>query len=82
MSRIYCKCGECISNSTNPNIEFKIFSNEEWNNLIDRTENGEKPLDFDGFTVYFWKCTKCSRLYFFENNKDDIKEIYKLDNDQ
>ncbi|GGI57742.1 hypothetical protein [Winogradskyella haliclonae] len=79
MARFNCKCGESLSNSTNPNIEYKIFSNNEWDNLIDRTENGEKPLDFDGYTVHFWKCPNCKRLYFFNNSSDKPSQVYKLE---
>ena len=65
MSRMTCKCGEDLSNSNNPEIEYKVFSDHDWNNLIDRTEAGEKPLDFTGTEMTFWKCNHCQRLYFF-----------------
>jgi hypothetical protein len=48
MSRLTCKCGENLSNSNNPEIVFRVFTDDEWNSLIDRTEQGEKPLDFRG----------------------------------
>ena len=80
MARLQCKCGEELSNSNNPEVEYNVFSDSEWNTLIDRTESGEKPLDFEGYKISFWKCTSCSRLYFFEPQNDIPLHIYKVEN--
>lgn len=79
MSRLTCKCGKNLSNSNNPEIVFRVFTDDEWNSLIDRTEQGEKPLDFRGYSVFYWKCTNCKRLHFFKNNLDNRFAVYKLE---
>jgi len=78
MARLTCKWGEQLSNSNHPEIEYKVFSDDDWNVLIDRTEKGEKPLDFDGNSVHFWKCQNCGRLYFFNDTSDTPVATYKL----
>lgn len=79
MARLSCKCGEQLSNSNNPEIEYIVFSDGEWNTLIDRTENGEKPMDFDGYSEFYWKCRNCGRLHFFKDSIDNTIAVYKLD---
>lgn len=77
MARLQCKCGQQLSNSTNPEIEYKVFSDEEWISLLDRTDAGENPINFVGNSVFFWKCLNCKRLYFFKDNLDKPVAVYQ-----
>ena len=77
MSRITCRCGEWLSNSNNPEIEFTVFSDEEWIELLDRTDQGEKLINLDVSKTTFWKCPNCGRLIFFEDYIDTPIAIYK-----
>lgn len=77
--RIQCICGNNLSNSNNPEIAYKVHSDDEWNSLIDRTENGEKPLDFTSYRISIWKCPECERLIVNESQRDEPIAIYKLE---
>lgn len=79
MSRMKCKCGESLSNSNNPEIEYEVFSNEEWINVLDRIDEGEELINISGNKLEFWKCPSCKRLYFFENGNNYPIGIYKLE---
>lgn len=79
MSGILCKCGKAMSNSSNPEIQYTVFSDEEWISALDRTERGESLLDFAGSQTKFWKCPNCKRLYFWEYQNDYPLAIYKLE---
>ena len=79
MSRIKCLCGEILSNSTNPNIEYKLFSDNEWIEFLDRAEK-EPAINIDTDKYSLWKCPKCQRIYIFEEYNDN-PQIYKLEVD-
>ena len=79
MARITCKCGDYLSNSNTPEIEFKVFSDDEWIELLDRTDKGEKAINLSVDKTHFWKCTNCNSLYFFKDNVDKPIAIYKLE---
>jgi len=76
MARIKCKCGEELSNSANPEIQFKVFSEEEWSGLMDKKIN-DPIIDIDHPKLEYWKCTNCSRLIMFEDGKDAPIAWYK-----
>lgn len=79
MASMYCKCGQRLSNSTNPEIEYKVFSDKEWISLLDRTDAGEKPINFDGYSIFFWKCPSCNRIYFFKDSLENLIQTFKED---
>lgn len=79
MARLNCKCGQLLSNSNNPEIEFKVFSDDEWIELLNRAEEGEKVINLSVDKTHYWKCSKCGRLYFFKNEVDEPIAIYKLE---
>lgn len=79
MSGILCKCGKAMSNSSNPEIQYIVFSDEEWISALDRIDQGERIHDFDGYEITFWKCPSCKRLYFWEYQNDHPLAIYKLE---
>lgn len=79
MSRIKCKCGELLSNSNSPEIEYKLFNEEEWLLLLDRSEK-EPVINIDVDKHSIWKCPTCRRLYIFEEYNDK-PQVYKLEVD-
>lgn len=79
MSRIKCNCGFTLSNSSNPDIEYKVFSNAEWSILLDRAEK-EPVINIDVDKVSLWKCENCKRLYVFHED-DDRPQVYKIEID-
>ena len=79
MARITCKCGKHLSNSNNPEIEFKVFSDDEWIELLDKTDEGEKVINLSVDKTHFWKCPNCRRIYFFKDKVDTPIAIYKLE---
>ena len=73
-----CKCGEWISNN-NKDIQYLVYSDDEWNRNIDRNEAGEKLLDIGLSSIIFWKCPKCNRLHFFKDNLNNVVSVYRLE---
>lgn len=78
MSRITCKCGEVLSNSANPEIEYKVFNDDEWLELMD-SEIHNPLVDIKEPKITFWKCTNCERLFIFEGNNDAPLSVYKAE---
>ncbi|MEA4833271.1 hypothetical protein SDC9_129581 [bioreactor metagenome] len=33
--RFWCECGEVLSNSQNPDIDFMIYSDKEWLSIVE-----------------------------------------------
>lgn len=79
MARLRCKCGEELSNSTNPEIQYKLFTDKEWLTAIDKSEIGEKLLDIGRGKYTIWKCPNCERLYIFQYQKDTPLRIYNME---
>lgn len=78
MARLECKCGQMLSNSTNPEIQYKIFSDDEWIRTLDRSEK-EELVNIAEDTLEAWKCGSCERLYIFKIGQDLPIRIYRLD---
>lgn len=80
MSRLLCKCGESLSNSNNPEIVYKVFSDNEWLELMDK-EIKNNLNDIERPKLAFWKCTNCQRLYFFEAHNDTPLKVFTIETD-
>lgn len=76
MARIKCKCKTVISNSSNPEIEYLVFGDEEWSGLLDMKISN--ALDIPLPAIHFWKCPNCSRIILFNESNTPIA-IYKLE---
>jgi len=78
MARLNCKCGEELSNNEMPNnIQLWVYTDFEWDSLtstdiIETMSISAPPRDV-------WRCTKCERLYFFENRDYRVAKIYTLE---
>ncbi len=78
MARLKCLCGNLLSNSSNPEIEYEVFNDEEMMELIDRSEKElGAALNYGGPKVSMWKCPNCKRLAIFEAHNDIVLQWYK-----
>lgn len=79
MARFICTCGQLLSNSLAPNdVQLRVYTDKEWDNILQKEciNTWEIPLP-----VYdVWKCTKCKRLYVFEEGSDTPVYVYVLEN--
>lgn len=76
MARWTCICGEVMSNSNHPEIEHKVFSDDEWNSLMDSAI--EDPVrDIRWPRYFYWECPNCGRLHFFDKNLDNRIKVYR-----
>ncbi len=67
---------EYLSNSTNPEIVWKVFTDQEYLDAVDLTENGGSLLDFEGPKYRLWHCGNCNRMYLYEIGNDKCKAVY------
>ena len=77
MARLKCICGESLSNSTDPIIQFHPFSDKEWIELM--SVGKIDPIYIKWPKLEFWKCTNCGRLHFFVEGRDEVLARYKLE---
>lgn len=77
--RIQCICGNYLSNSNNPEIQYKVHSDSEWITLLDETENGKNVWEVGLPRIFIWKCPECERLIVNESQRDEPIAIYKLE---
>lgn len=78
MARIKCICGENLSNSSNPEIEYDVFSESEYLELVEKSEKElGAVMNYGNPKLSFWKCYSCNRLIFFEANNDTPIQWYR-----
>ena len=68
MAAFWCECGERLSNSQTPDIDYLVFSDKEWINIIE-DENITEPLQI--LANYYpehtaWLCPKCKRIHIWK----------------
>ena len=68
MARFDCKCGNHLSNSTNPEIEYRIYSDEEWLKIVE-DESIVEPILIPYPKHTLWVCPKCERAYLWDCNE-------------
>ena len=74
----WCECGNRLSNSQNPEIQYMIYSNDE---RIDIIENGEKypnPLMIPYPDRTAWLCPECSRIHVWKHMPFRRVALYEL----
>lgn len=80
MARTLCKCGNELSNSTQPEISHLIFSGDNWVKILDRIDEGEELVNFgDSLSIECWKCPECERLIIYRNGVDKPARIYRVE---
>lgn len=79
MSRLKCKCGKLLSNSENPEIDYEVFSFDEWIQFADQVYECSDIIGNNKNRIHFWKCDDCLRIYIFENDNDTPLQIYNIE---
>ena len=80
MARLTCKCGTEISNSNNPEVQYLIFSDNKWIELLDKLDEGAKLGNIGiGYAMISWKCPACERLYIFREGSELAARVYKIE---
>ena len=78
MARIACLCGNELSNSNTPGIQYMVHNDSEWIELATISENQKGAvLDHGRPRITFWKCNICNRIVFFERKNDKPLQWYK-----
>jgi len=75
--RFHCDCGEVLSNSQNPDIEYLIFSDKEWIDIIENEGVYTSPLliPFPEHTA--WLCPKCKRIHLWRAGSLERVAMYE-----
>lgn len=76
MARFTCPCGEELSNSNHPEIQYKVFSDAEWLKLMDSTIS-DPVTDIEWPRLFYWECPNCGRLHMFKDKIDNAVGIYR-----
>ncbi len=76
--RFECRCGKTLSNSTNPEIDYRIYSHEEWVDIINDDSIVEPILiPYPKHTV--WVCPNCKRAYVWKTGKFNVQYMYEIE---
>lgn len=78
MSRMVCRCGETLSNTSVPNdIELTVYTDKEWDEICncESIEPWKIPLP----TYDVWKCPKCGRIYVYKGDCETPIRVYKIE---
>lgn len=78
MAKVYCKCGELLSNSMAPNdIQLRVYTDKEWDVI---SEKGVMEFwEFPFPTYDIWRCPECERIYVFGSGGGRAIKVYVLD---
>jgi len=75
--RCLCECGETLSNSQNPDIEYYVYSDKEWLDIAeDETITNSLLIPFPNHTA--WLCPNCKRLHIWKNDSMERIALYEL----
>jgi len=76
--RSQCECGKILSNSTNPEIEYRIYSDDEWIEIVEEEEKYPSPLYIPFPKQTAWLCPECKRLHIWQSDSLDRLALYEL----
>lgn len=80
MARFECSCGNVLSNSLCPNdVELHVFTDSEWDNIIAKGKIDD-TLNIPSPKYEVWRCPKCLRIYFFDDNMVILSYVIESDN--
>ncbi len=72
-----CSCGKELFNLDNSEFEYKIYSENEWNDIVSNDNIVNSTL-IPCSKHIIWVCPNCKRAHIFEKDKMDMKYVYKL----
>jgi hypothetical protein len=73
--RSECECGEVLSNSQNPDIAFRIYSDKEWVDIVEN-EKITNPLLIPYPEHTAWLCPKCRRIHIWKTGSTERVALY------
>lgn len=73
-----CKCGKILYSSVNAKIEYKIYSDFEWDAIVNDDSIVDSVL-IPHSKHYIWVCPECKRAYIFESDTEKVKHVYSLE---
>ena len=76
--RFWCECNEVLSNSQNPDIQYRIYSDKEWIDIIEAEEKYTSPLLIPYPEKTAWLCPKCKRLHIWKTGEMERVALYEL----
>lgn len=76
--RYWCKCGKVLSNSANPEIDYRLYSAEEWNDILN-DDNIVEPILIPYPKHSVWVCPECKRAYVWRTGDLRLRYVYKLE---
>jgi len=65
MARFLCRCGNELSNSTAPEIEYRVYTYKEWE-IILTDENITEPILVPLSDHTAWVCPQCERVFLWD----------------
>ncbi len=78
MAILFCKCGNPLSNGNVPNdIELHVYTDREWEDKINIGIINSVEIPRPKNAV--WKCPKCERLNFWDENFERVIKIYSIE---
>lgn len=76
MAVFWCECGERLSNSQNPNIDYRIYSDNEWINIVE-DESITEPILIPHPDYTAWLCPKCKRVHIWKSGEMKRIALYE-----
>ena len=77
MAVFWCECGERLSNSQNPDIDYRIYSDKEWINIVE-DESITEPILIPYPKNRAWLCPKCKRIHIWKTDSTNRIALYEL----
>ena len=76
MARFWCECGEVLSNSQNPDIQYRVYSDKEWLDIVeDETITNPLLIPFPEHTA--WLCPNCERVHIWKTGSMERVALYE-----
>jgi len=79
--RSWCECGEVLSNSQNPDIEYLIYSDKEWIDIVEAEDAYPSPLNIPFPRHTAWLCPSCQRVHIWRNGSMERVALYEFVNE-
>ena len=73
--RVYCRCGNMLTNQLDPNdTEYYVYSDREWCEIQKNEYKLELDIPYPCYNV--WHCEKCGIITLFDDSYNLVK-VYK-----